>query len=269
MPIVEKNGADTLPLVRYAETTPLFTLGELRRRYRRSGGSDRSLRNVLHRLKRQKRIRMLARGVYAGMLSGTPLDRFSVPSKLRADAAVAFHSALEFHGVANQVFKTVYYVSNRPRNDVVYGNVTYHRVAPPRQLTSTRKLDFQVKVGPHGIRVTGRERSFIDCLLYMEYSGGADELDRCLAMFPSFNFESALQYLAILSSPWVYARLGYLLDRHGRRLFFTGEWRYAFLGGVSKGVAYLGPKRRGYQWVPTWKLMVPPSLHESPESQGL
>lgn len=52
-----------------------------------------------------------------------------------------------------------------------------------------------------------RERSFVDCLLFLEYGGGVEELDRCLAMFPSFDFDAALEYLKLLRRPWLYARL--------------------------------------------------------------
>ncbi len=248
-----------LPLVRYAETTPLFTLNDLRDRY---GGqsSDRTIRNMLYRLKREGRVLAISTGIYRGRLSALPLDRHEVPAKLRSDAVLAFHSALEFHGNANQVFQTVYYLSARPGRDVVYAGITYHCVAPPKQLVRAGKQEVEVKTSPSGVRVTTRERSLVDCLLYLDYSGGVEELDKCLAMFPSFGFEAALDYLRLLKSPWLYARLGFLLDRQADKLYFKEKWRDLFLKHVPKSVVYLGRKRPGYRWVPTWSLMVPPSL---------
>src|ERR1700682_4362412 len=116
-----------VPSTHYAESSPLFTLEELSQRYGKKG-QDRSVRNMLYRLKREGRVRQLTKGVYAGALATTSIDRYSVPSRLRNDAVVAFHSALEFHGVANQLFQTVYYLSTRPRRDVVFDGVTYHSV---------------------------------------------------------------------------------------------------------------------------------------------
>ncbi len=251
-----------MPLVQYLGTTPLFTIEELKNRYAQRS-SEGTIMNVLHRLKQQGRVRAVARGVYAGASSSTPLDRYAVPGRLRRDAAVGFHSALEFHGVANQVFQTVYYLSSRHRRDVAYEGVVYHRVAPPRALWSSGKLDFQVERAADQVRVTARERSFVDCLLFLEYSGGVDELDRCLTMFPSFDFDVALGYLKLIRRPWLYARLGYLLDRHAEKLFFSGKWRDAFLTRRPKGVAYLEQKRPGGRWVTTWNLMVPETLPRS------
>ena len=246
-------------LTQFAQSSPLFTLQELDHRYGKKG-PNRSVRNMLYRLKRQGRVRQLTKGVYAGALATASVNRYSVPSKLREDAVVAFHSALEFHGVANQVFQTVYYLSVRPRRDVAFDGVTYHCVAPPRQLVRAHRLDFQVETSRDKVRVTGREQSIVDCLAFLEYSGGVDELDRSLATLPSFDFDVALEYLRLLRMPWLYARLGFLLDRHAEKLFFKGKSRDAFLKRLPRGVAYLDRKRPGNRWVTTWNLMVPETL---------
>src|SRR5947207_9435817 len=144
-------------LTQFAQSSPLFTLEELGHRYGKKK-LTRSVRNMLYRLKRQGRVRQLTKGVYVGALATASVNRYSVPSKLRKDAVVAFHSALEFHGVANQVFQTVYYLSVRPRRDVAFDTVTYHCVAPPSQLVRARRLDFQVELSRDKVRVTGRDR---------------------------------------------------------------------------------------------------------------
>lgn len=266
MNLDEKTFRRTIPLAQHAETSSVFTLGDLRERYGDSLG-DRSIDTVLYKLRRQARVRTICPGVYAGALSQVPLNRYALPSKLRQDAVIAFHSALEFHGLANQAFETVYYLSVRPRRDVKYEQVTYHRVAPPNRLVRARQVDFQVETHPGGIRVTGRERAVVDCLHSLEYSGGADELDQCLAMFPSFDFETTLKYLRLLRRPWLFARVGYLLDRRAEKLFFTGKWRDVFLRHVPRGVVYLERKRPGCRWISTWNLMVPPSLADFPKQE--
>jgi predicted transcriptional regulator of viral defense system len=246
-------------LTQFAQSSPLFTLEELGHRYGKKKPT-RSVRNMLYRLIRQGRVRPLTKGVYAGALATASMNRYSVPSKLRKDAVVAFHSALEFHGLANQVFQTVYYLSVRPRRDVAFDGVTYHCVAPPRQLVRVHRLDFQVESSRDKVRVTGRERSIVDCLAFLPYSGGVQELDRSVAILPSFDFDVALEYLRLLRMPWLYARLGFLLDRHAEKLFFKGKSRDAFLRKLPRGVAYLDRKRPGNRWVLTWNLMVPETL---------
>jgi predicted transcriptional regulator of viral defense system len=254
-----------IPFTQFAQSAPLFTLKEARKRYKKDE-RNRSLLNLLQRLKKQRRVRQIANGVYAGALAATPLDRYRVPSALRTDAVVALHSALEFHGLANQTFQTVYYFSARLRKDVVFDGVTYHAVVPPRPMLLSSYQAFQAEQGPEHVLVTGRERSFVDCLLFLDYSGGIEELDKSLAMFPSFDFDAALAYLKLLRSSWLYSRLGFFLDRHADKLFFQGKPRDRFLQKLPPGVAYLGDKRPGQRWVPTWKLMVPETLSPSQTS---
>jgi len=189
-----------LPFTQFAQSTPLFTLNEARKLYRKDG-RNRSLLNLLQRLKKQRRVRQIANGVYAGTLAATSLNRYRVPSALRKDAVVALHSALEFHGLANQTFQTVYYFSARLRKDVVFDGVTYHGVVPPRPMLLPSHHLFQTEQGAEHVLVTGRERSFVDCLHFLDYSGGLEELDKSLAMFPSFDFDAAYAYLKLLRSP--------------------------------------------------------------------
>src|SRR5216684_1515612 len=234
----------------FAQSTPLFTLKEARDRYGRDAQS-RSILNMLYRLKRQGRVRQLANGVYAGALAGAPLNRYLVPAALRDDAVVALHSALEWHGVANQVFQTVYYFSTRPRKDVTFDNVTYHRVAPPRALNNEQRKLLHVTLGPDHVLLTDRERSFVDCLLYLDYSGGVEELDKSLGMFPSFNFNAALEYLKLLRKPWLYSRLGFLLDNHAirscenfRRASLTSEASAPGIAGCPPGSSWYRKRSR-------------------------
>lgn len=251
-----------LPFTQFAQSAPLFTLDEARKLYNKDE-KNRSLLNLLDRLKRQGRVRQIANGVYAGTFATTPLNRYRVPAALREDSVVALHSALEFHGLANQTFQTVYYFSARLRKEVVFDGVTYHSVVPPRPSFAPAHRLFQTERGADNVLLTGRERSFVDCLLFLDYSGGVEELDKSLAMFPSFDFEAALAYLKLLRSPWLYSRLGFFLDRHADKLFFRGKARDQFLQKLSRGVVYLTDKRPGQRWVPTWKLMVPEAISPS------
>jgi predicted transcriptional regulator of viral defense system len=253
-----------VPFSQFAQSAPLFTVAEARKLYRKNKRS-RTLLNLLHRLKRQGRVRQLANGVYTGAFATVPLDPYRVPQTLRSDAVVALHSALELLGLANQVFHTVHYFSAKTRKDVVFNNLTYHRVGPPRALSPGNRL-FHTEHASDGVLVTGRERSLIDCLQFLEYSGGVEELDKSLSMFPSFDFDLALTYLKLLRRPWLYSRLGFLLDRHADKLFFRNKVRDQFLRKLPRGVAYLANKRPGNRWVPTWKLMVPETLFPGTQS---
>ncbi len=71
-----------IPFTQYAQSSPLFTLREARDLYGKDEHS-RSILNLLYRLKKQGRVRLVANGVYAGALAATPLNRYHVPDALR------------------------------------------------------------------------------------------------------------------------------------------------------------------------------------------
>jgi predicted transcriptional regulator of viral defense system len=91
-----------------------------------------------------------------------------------------------------------------------------------------------------------------------------EELDRCLAAFPSFDFDAAFEYLRLLDRPWLYSRLGYMLDRHAEKLYFLPKYRDKVLRRTPRGVVYLEKKETGLRWIPTWNLMAPAALAEAP-----
>src|SRR5260370_41904355 len=66
-----------------------------------------------------------------------------IPGLIVARTALqaAMCGSLELHGVANQVFQTVYYFSAGARKDVVFDHhVTHHCVAPTRALATASPL---------------------------------------------------------------------------------------------------------------------------------
>jgi predicted transcriptional regulator of viral defense system len=94
-----------------------------------------------------------------------------VASKVAQDATLCYHSALELHGVAHQVFYTVFVHSSKRFNPFTYKDVTYHHV-------ELRKPDFDVKeftLHGHQVKSTGLERTILDCVHNLRFTGGWDE----------------------------------------------------------------------------------------------
>jgi len=92
----------------FAQSTPLFTLKEARDRYGRDAHS-RSILNMLHRLKRQGRVRQLANGVFAGALAGAPLNRYLVPA---VDVGVVFES--KSGSITGEIGRVTFYSPGGP-----------------------------------------------------------------------------------------------------------------------------------------------------------
>ena len=105
-------------------------------------------------------------------------------------------------------------------------------------LLPTHRL-LQTELGTDNFLVTGRERSLVDSLLYLDYSGGHEAPDKSLATFPSFDFDAALHYLKLFCSPRLYSLVGFPLVRDAEKLFFRTELGDGFMHELPRSVLYL------------------------------
>ena len=91
-------------------------------------------------------------------------NRYEVASSLTPTAYVAYHSALEFYGMANQVFNTMYVASESRFNSFEFDGLSYIYAK------SQTDIGIETPIMSYGIRVTSLERTVIDCI---------DRIDRC------------------------------------------------------------------------------------------
>ena len=91
-------------------THPVFTTEELTSFLAKRGSRNPWTRkSLLAHHQKQGRILRVRRGLYLAVPPGVdinscPIDPFLIASKMAADAVLAYHTALEFHGKAYSVF---------------------------------------------------------------------------------------------------------------------------------------------------------------------
>ena len=105
----------------------------------------------------------------------TPVDLYLVAGKVTEDSIIAFHSAFELLGVGHNVFYHIYYLTRSPRRQFNFRNVSFQAVRVPLALVEKDREDFGTKrterLGQM-IKLTGKERTLVDCLERPEYCGG-------------------------------------------------------------------------------------------------
>jgi predicted transcriptional regulator of viral defense system len=99
--------------------------------------------------------------------SDTPLQ-YAIASRAAPDAYVAYHSAFEYHGLANQVYYDVFVATQSRFREFEHDGITYRRVQSPYEDGIEAKAD--------GVRVTDLERTVVDGIGNFEKSGGLEEL---------------------------------------------------------------------------------------------
>lgn len=177
-----------------------------------------SAQKFLERLQEKGWIKRLRRGCFAiiPLSSGdarTPqLHEFIVAMELVSPAAIAYWSALNHHGLTEQLPRTVFIATNHPVR------------RPPRQALGVNYKLISVKptkffgivkdwMDEQPFQVTDKEKTLIDGLDLPQYVGGVDEIAKALAgHWPELNETKLRHYAARIGNSAVAKRLGFLLE---------------------------------------------------------
>ena len=138
-------------------------------------------------------------------------NRYEVASALTPTAYVAYHSALEFYGVANQVFNTMYVASDSIFNSFEFDGLSYIYAKSPTS------IGIETPVMSYGIRVTTLERTVIDCIDRIDRCGGSEELLQCFGMIMHVSEVKLMEVLSSYEKATLYKKAGFVLSKFKSR----------------------------------------------------
>lgn len=177
------------------------------------------LSHLLQRLTRKRLLERLAQGLYlfipieAGIQRLYSEDALVVGCALVRPAAIAYWSALSFHGLTEQLPGTVFVATTAAKfntaPEVTGVRYRFIRVLPRKFFGVVRQ-----PVGHRQIKITDLEKTVLDVLDHPVYSGGMVEAAKALhTAWPQVDPEKLLRYAQRLDNSAVYKRLGFLLAR--------------------------------------------------------
>jgi predicted transcriptional regulator of viral defense system len=249
---------------RFFRTHPVFTLGQFRRGVggRANAATSRTL--VKYHLGRGA-LRAVEKSVYAVVPPGLDAtqfvpDRVLVIAALREDAVLAYHSALELLGYAHSTYRDAFYFTGRRRKDLRLGGGMLRAVLHPKPLRDHGDEGYGVEVRERQgvkVRVTGPERTLVDCLSTPRYAGGAEEALQSLRGVPSLNLDRLAGYLERLGQRRLYAAVGAFLEREAARLFVPMEFLDRLAEERPTSPTYLVRGGKGGRLLSRWNLVVP------------
>lgn len=182
--------------------------------------SNKSVYRVLDRLKLKRRIRQVRKGLYLlsparSGIEGTWTEHvFAVIPKLAgADYYVGFWSALGYWGMTEQLPQATYVAVLKRRRNVTFDNQRIHFVTYPLG----RFFDYtQEKIGETEFNISSREKTVIDSLAHLEYSGGITEVAKGIwTARDQLDISRMIQDAEKMQILAVRVRLGYLLELLG------------------------------------------------------
>ena len=215
---------------------------------------------------RKGNITVLRKGLYAGIPAGVDPDSFIpdpllVAANMTDDAVLGYHTALEAHGRAHSVFNQYFYLSKKSPELSTVRSTRFRRVRHRSSLLKADMTDFGVvsiyRSGEE-IRVTGFERTLVDCFDNPRYCGSWEEIWTSLELIEFFDTDDVLEYLRLLDNRTTAAKVAYFLDENRERLMVDEVCFEQLEQLCPKQPHYLDRTVKGNaELQPRWNLIVP------------
>lgn len=244
---------------------PVFSLEAFSTAVRGPGTTRRAATRRLQYAARQGRLKLVERGLYAVVAPGVSAetfvpDRFLVAAAVRPDAVLAYHSALELLGLAHSVYRDVFYLTARPRKDLRLPGGRVRALRYPQPLRNRGTEEFGVETQERQgvkVRLTGPERTLVDCLLLPRYAGGVDEVMEAARSVSALDLDRLERYLTLLDQRRAFAIMGFVLEQAANRLFVPGPLLDRLAARRPTARIYLNKRQRGGRLQARWNLIVP------------
>lgn len=198
---------------------------------------------------------------------GEPLPDCAVlAARMAPDAAAAYHTALEVHGCAQSLFERLYFVTWTGVKAVAYRGRRLVPVKPRAQLSADDGEGWieTLERDELELRVTNLERTAVDVLDRPDLAGGIEEVWRSLAALPAIDPVSLLDYVIVLDSARVAARVGFFMETRHEELAVPDSTLQSLQTLLPANPVYLD-RTLGGRLNRRWRLIVPAELSGPPE----
>lgn len=190
-------------------------------------------------------------------------DKLLIASKIRDKYYLGFHTALEYYGCASSFFNEAYIcVRSRDRFDQFrYKRFSFRPVFVKDVTLAVEKKSYRENI----LKVSSKERTFIECIDRVKYSGGWEECIKSLEGLTGLNMEELVKLLHYYESDILFRRVGYVLEFLRERSPFYKHVNDHQLDRIRRqitgGPRYLIPKESG-PLNRRWKLYIPKNFEE-------
>lgn len=180
--------------------------------------------------------------------------KFEIASNISDTSFICFHSALEYYGIANQVFNDVTVGSLTKFNNFTFNDCEFI-YKPVKSITLIND------VVSEGIRVTSLEKTIVDCIDEISFVGGIEEVLNALEQIRYLDKDKLIEALDDYDKLVLYQKVGYLLEIFNDRINLNQDFFDKCKTHLTRKVNYL--MKDEFKKVilnKEWNLMVPPNI---------
>lgn len=172
-------------------------------------------RKYVDRLIKKEKLQRVRKGLYI-VLSPIEeperhvVDKLLIASKIRKNYYLGFHTALEFYGCAHSFHNNAYTcVKIKDRFDPFQ----YKRFSFKPVFVEDTDLEVEEKKYQENIlRISSKEKTFLECIDRVQYAGGWEECLKSLEGLRNLDFEKLVSLLHKYNKDILFRRVGYILE---------------------------------------------------------
>lgn len=180
--------------------------------------------------------------------------RFEIASNITNTSFICYHSALEYYGIANQVFNDVTVGTSTKFNNFIFNDIEFN-------YKLTKNIDFVNDIVREEIKVTSLERTIIDCIDDITLSGGVEEVLNALEQIKYLNEGKLLEILRIYNKMFLYQKVGYLFEIYNFQLKLSNSFFDTCKSYLTNKVNYfLNDEYNNLILNKDWNLFVPQNI---------
>ena len=220
---------------------------------------------IVNRLVKKAWLIRLTRGTYlivpleAGVRSQYTEHGFVIASHLVDPYYIGYWSALNHHGLTEQVPSTIFVVSNKRRRDRVILNTRFRFIT----VTDSKMFGWvEENISNSSVKISNVNKTIADCLDHPKYCGGIDAVAQAIYFgHAELDIERIIRSAEKMGNKAILKRLGYLLDFLNLHRYDQSFEDLELTQGYSK-LDPNGPKKGRYN--DKWNLLV--NVEITPES---
>ena len=191
------------------------------------------------------------------------VDKLLIASKIRAEYYLGFHTALEYYGTASSAYNETY-ICVKPNDR--FSPFQYKRFS--FKPVFVKDVTFQVEEKHYQnntIKVSNKERTFLECIDRVQYAGGWEECIKSLQDLGGLNLTKLQTLLHKYKNDNLYRRAGYVLELLKKSSPFYEHVDDQLLNEIQSHVKgpprYLINRKKGVLQK-RWKLYIPEDFEE-------
>lgn len=189
-------------------------------------------------------------------------NKYEIASHISETACVAYHSAMEYHGLGHQMFNEVSVITPYAFKTFEFDGLVYIRRQP------TIAEGIMTPLMDSKIRVTDLERTVIDCINRIKYAGGLEELLNNLSSIAYIDEDKLQRYLENYGKAYLYQKAGFLLSMFKKQMRLSSGFFRRCKANIGQSTRYLDEVSENTVYVAEWRLCVPAGLSDLTEKGG-